>query len=69
MFLVVLVIDQNTVPVHVNILMAGPYKVHLSVIIGISMLLGSLLTVMCYFFFRQAQAKRRKRIDEEELTA
>ena len=68
-FLMVMFVDQNTVHVPINILMAGPYHIYLSVIIGISMLIGSVFTVITYLLYRYMQSKRKKSLYEEELTA
>ena len=68
-FLMVKFIDQNTVHVPINILMAGPYHIYLSVIIAVSMLIGSVLTVITYLLYRYMQSKRQKSLYEEEITA
>ena len=68
-FLMVMFIDQNTVYVPINVLMAGPYHIYLSVIIGVSMLIGAALTVMSFLFYRHLQSKRRKNLYNEEITA
>ena len=67
-FLMVMFVDQNTVHVPINVLMAGPYHIYLSVIIGVSMLIGSALTVITYLFFKYWQSKRSK-MYENEITA
>lgn len=69
LFLLAMFIDQNTVPVPVKVLMTGPFHIHLSVIIGASMLTGIVLTTIFFLFIKQAQSKRRKKIVEDELTA
>ena len=68
-FLLVMFIDQNTVHVPINILMAGPYHIYLSVIIGVSMLIGVVFTVITYLLYRYMQSKRKKTLYEEEITA
>jgi uncharacterized integral membrane protein len=68
-FLLAMFIDQNTVPVPIKFFMTGPFKIHLSVIIGASMLIGAMFTVICFVLFRQAQSKRRKRRLEDEVPA
>ena len=67
-FLMVMFIDQNTVHVPINILMAGPYHIYLSVIIGVSMLIGSVFTVITYLFYRYLQSKRKQNLYEEEVS-
>ena len=68
-FLLVMFIDQNTVHVPINILMAGPYHIYLSVVIGVSMLIGAVFTVITYLLYRYMQSKRKKTLYEEEITA
>ncbi len=67
-FLIAVFIDQNTVPVEIKFFFGDRHHVHLSLIIGVSLLTGAALTVFVFLFFRQISSKRKKRSMENEVT-
>ena len=69
-FLLVIFIDQNKVPVPVRLFVVGPYHIHLSLIIGISIITGIALTVAIgYLIHRQVQQSRIRKIIREKKAA
>jgi uncharacterized integral membrane protein len=68
LFLFVVFIDQNTVPVPMKLFIGGPVHMHLSMIIIVSMAGGAALTVIGFLIFKAIQQKINKRKREQEIS-
>jgi len=61
LFLVIVFLDQNSAPVPIKIILGKPFQVELSIIVIVSMLIGTFLTIGGGVLFKKIRTKKKNK--------
>ncbi|MBF0564610.1 MAG: LapA family protein [Nitrospirae bacterium] len=66
-FLFAVFLDENYVPVPLKFFFGGPFHLHLSAIIIVSMMVGAIITLLSVFIFNNIRSKLKKMKVEKNI--